>query len=288
MIPVQKLMRVQGTSRLRKALLVLETIQRSAMSGTVDSLHIEWTLRFASSLMDAEVQSGDRHGLVTLCRTFLDSRNQDLASRPFLRALDAFRHGIAQVAGHSFADWDLINPATGTLDGAARKAFPGMNLYCEDIRSPFNLGSIFRSAEALGVARLILSPGCADPYHPRCLRSAMGALSAPAAAPASGTDSVLPWHREQLSSHDPVTRGPLFGLELGGESITTFRFPETGTAIIGSEELGLSPEARALCGNRIVTIPMAGAKGSLNVAVATGILLAAWAQQLRQNRPPDS
>ena len=73
---------------------------------------------------------------------------------------------------------------------------------------------------------------------------------------------------------------PLLGLELGGRSLEDFVFPPSGIVLLGSEELGLSPRARELCTYGIVSIPMSGAKGSLNVAVAFGILMHAWSEAL--------
>jgi len=70
----------------------------------------------------------------------------------------------------------------------------------------------------------------------------------------------------------------VFALELGGTPLDKFKFPKQGTVLIGSEELGLSPEALALAdaGLGRVSIAMAGAKRSLNVATAFGILMQKW------------
>jgi len=51
---------------------------------------------------------------------------------------------------------------------------------------------------------------------------------------------------------------------------------------VGSEELGVSPAALERCGAGRVSIPMAGAKGSLNAGVAFGILLYAWSRSLER------
>ena len=93
-----------------------------------------------------------------------------------------------------------------------------------------------------------------------------------------GAVDLLAWRRAELESLAGDL--PLFALELGGQSIETFIFPEKGIVLLGSEELGISPRARELCTYGIVSIPMSGAKGSLNVAVAFGILMQAWARSL--------
>src|SRR6187402_109116 len=61
-------------------------------------------------------------------------------------------------------------------------------------------------------------------------------------------------------------------------SLHVFRFRSTDLLIIGAERHGLPPEALALCDERI-TIPQAGVTESLNVAVASGIVIAEWARQ---------
>ena len=69
-------------------------------------------------------------------------------------------------------------------------------------------------------------------------------------------------------------------METGGTPITEFSFPKEGIVIIGSEELGVSPEALKRADYGRVSIPMTGLKASLNVGVAFGILMQAWVQLL--------
>jgi TrmH family RNA methyltransferase len=146
-----------------------------------------------------------------------------------------------------------------------------MNVYLEDIRSPFNVGAMFRTAESFGAARLYLSPHCADPLHPRAERTAMGCAG------------ILDWERlpvEKLTGKKPPV--PVFALETGGTPLRDFSFPETGVMIAGNEELGISPEALALadaCLGR-VSIPSYGAKASLNVSAAFAIAMQAWSETL--------
>ena len=68
------------------------------------------------------------------------------------------------------------------------------------------------------------------------------------------------------------------------ELLGDFVFPERGTVIIGSEELGVSPEALARATYGRVTIPMTGLKASLNVGVAFGILMQAWTDAIRNGK----
>jgi len=137
-----------------------------------------------------------------------------------------------------------------------------MRAYLEDIRSPFNVGSIFRTAEALGFEEIILSPECADPLHPRALRTAMG------------TVERMPWRRAPVSALAEMEG--VFALEVGGSALQDFEFPLPGIMVLGSEELGVSREALGLCSRGCAEIPLVGSKASLNVATAFGIAGFAW------------
>jgi TrmH family RNA methyltransferase len=137
-----------------------------------------------------------------------------------------------------------------------------MRAYLEDIRSPFNVGSIFRTAEALGFEELILSPECADPLHPRARRTSMG------------TVERMPWRRAPISALADMEGA--FALEVGGTAIQDFEFPLPGVVVLGSEELGVSQKALSLCSHGRVEIPLVGTKASLNVATAFGIAGFTW------------
>ncbi|MDR1108989.1 MAG: TrmH family RNA methyltransferase [Spirochaetaceae bacterium] len=184
------------------------------------------------------------------------------------RAFNTLRHILMAETGRYPADWDFdaVSPPGG-LDSARRRIFPGMEVYLEDIRSPFNVGAMFRTAESFGAEKIRLSPLCADPNHPRAARTAMGCVS------------VLPWERRELAEITEI-EGPFFALETGGVPLGEFSFPRRAVLIVGSEELGVSPEGLAAADASLgrVSIVTFGAKGSLNVSAAFGIVMQAWAQ----------
>ena len=196
------------------------------------------------------------------------------------RLCNVARNALLEILGTFPAEWDLVIaphnakiPSEGKAGENApfvqkRNFFPGVCVYAEDIRSPFNLGSIFRTAEGMGAEKIFLSPLCAETSHPRAIRSAMGCIE------------NMPFERASLDEL-PADEN-VFVLETGGVPIEQFEFPAHGICIIGSEELGASPEAlkRATYGR--VTIPMMGLKASLNVGVAFGILMQKWVEALRQ------
>lgn len=200
-----------------------------------------------------------------------------LTAQPFdeLRLCNCARNHLLTLIGTFPAEWDLViapHAAPVEEDGTVRQRefYPGVSVYAEDIRSPFNLGSIFRTAEAMGAEKVYLSPFCTDPEQPRAIRSGMGCIE------------TLGWERCALSELPEDI--PVFALETGGCDLKDFKFPEKGICIIGSEELGVSPQAleRATYGR--VSIPMKGLKASLNVGVAFGILMQAWVDALNSRR----
>ena len=185
------------------------------------------------------------------------------------RTLNSARHLLLAETGRSQADWDFFD-GDGRLDPEKRRVFSGMRVYFEDIRSPFNVGAMFRSAESFGVEKIFLSLFSADPLHVRAQRTAMGCVD------------VLPWERRDLFSGAVELPCPIFALETGGIPLPEFPFPRQGLLIAGSEELGVSPPALAAADASLgrVSIPCYGAKGSLNVSVAFGIVIQAWAQAI--------
>jgi len=193
----------------------------------------------------------------------------------FLRALNNIKHILLTETGSEQADWDFTC-SDGRLDSQKRQISEGMQIYMEDIRSPFNIGAMFRTAESFGVEKIILSSFSADPRHRRAERTAMGCID------------IVPWERRELFSglnagsipevNDINGELPVFALETGGISINEFQFPRRGLLIVGSEELGVSPRALAAADSSLgrVSIPCYGTKASLNVSVAFGIALQAW------------
>ena len=199
--------------------------------------------------------------------------DQLIHAEPFdeLRLCNVARNHLLAIIGTFPAEWDLViaphaNPNDENGLVRQRSFFPGTAVYSEDIRSPFNLGSIFRSAEAMGAEKVYISPFCTDPQQPRAIRSGMGCIETMGYTRCSLNE--LP---EEL---------PVFALETGGTDINEFKFPKQGICIIGSEELGVSPQALARATYGRVTIPMKGLKASLNVGVAFGILMQKWVESL--------
>jgi TrmH family RNA methyltransferase len=260
MFPLSKLGELPPKTRLRKVVRILQGFEVDAAGGIApDTAYLDGLLR----LFDDRLARGVQSELAAL-RGALEAtgRSVDLP-----RAINALRHGILRALHAEPAEWDLVNPGTGSLDRTGVTVLP-MTVYVEDIRSPFNVGSIFRTAEAFGAERILLSPRTPLPTHSRAMRTSLG------------TSCTVPWEVTEVSALEASTS--VFALETGGTPVSAFAFPRRGVVLVGSEELGLSPEALSLADQGLgrVTIPLGGAKRSLNVSVAFGILMHAWSEFL--------
>ena len=298
MIPLHKLEKLPRHQRLRKISKVFTMAENRLCAAIVTANEANSPNRSAStanspifSAVECEFFAGiaellirdgafQPEALEAFTKAALVFSRAESAAGPLRHSINTLRHILLAETGRSPADWDFID-AEGKPDPSRRRRFPGMYVYLEDIRSPFNVGAMFRSAESFGVEKLFLSPLCANPRHPHAERSAMGCVDA------------LPWERRDLSAcvDGPVLADgrslPLFALETGGTPLGEFEFPARGILIAGSEELGVRAQTLAAADASLgrVSIPCYGAKGSLNVSVAFGIVMQAWATALVHSSP---
>ena len=300
MIELFKLIRLPTTQKIRKVIKILEILEAECAAApsdmrysvvplSCDSFYIEGLCAHLASMYQSD-------SVITAAVTTYTSslRAETLTAGGYRALFNTLRHELYRQSGVQPSEWDLIAPGlrygtnmpqynasaqnqaaldaetqTGvpsTALSAPRPFYPGVYVYAEDIRAPFNLGSIFRTAEAFGAEKVLLSEGCVSPEQPRAQRSAMGCTQ------------FLPWNYCSLAAL-PANL-PVFALETGGIPITSFPFPKQGIVLLGSEELGLSAEALKSVSAGIVSIPMKGIKASLNVAVAFGILMQYWVAAL--------
>lgn len=136
-------------------------------------------------------------------------------------------------------------------------------------RDPGNVGTVIRTADALGATGVVLIGTFADPFGTDAVRATMGSLfHVPLARADLGT----------LSAHASRIGAPLIGTHLeGATDIRGLTPTEPQVLLMGTEQSGLTPDAAARCTD-LVKIPMTGEADSLNLAVATAIAL----YQLRQ------
>ncbi|MBQ8752597.1 MAG: RNA methyltransferase, partial [Clostridia bacterium] len=151
----------------------------------------------------------------------------------------------------------------------------GRYLALEDVQDPANLGTVIRTAEAMGVEGLLLSAGCCDLYNPKVLRGSMGGVfRLSTLVVPSMPEAVRQWQAAGLTVYACV-------VDPDAEKLTAITFEDGAVCLIGNEGNGLKPETVAACARRI-TIPMAGRAESLNASMAAGIVL--W--ELTRGRAP--
>ncbi len=160
---------------------------------------------------------------------------------------------------------DTINPQ-GVIAVVARPKLDttlkvdGKYLAFENIQDPGNLGTVARTAEALGIDGLIVKG--VDPFSPKVLRASMGAILR---LPIIEQTDLL----EYIASSGKRIVGTVV---TNAKSIKDFEFG-ADIVLIGNEANGLTEQAKAIC-NELVTIKMAGRAESLNAAAASSII--AW------------
>ena len=262
MITIRKLSTLPPASALRKASRILQGLELDLKLNKIPNpVYLKDLISFISlsPLLDSEEKL-----MVSQIAEKFKKKDSELS-----RICNNLRHILLRNLKEEPADWDFpaqYNNSNKNKAVTNRKILP-FEIFLDDIRSPFNVGSIFRTSESFGVSKILISPGTADPAHKRALRTSMGC-----------TD-IIPWESVGDADLRPLLQNKnIFALELNGTPINQFKFPDEGICIIGSEELGVSPECLRIADKSYgrVTIPISGIKGSINVSVAFGILMYNW------------
>lgn len=177
------------------------------------------------------------------------------------------------------AELDVLTQLTGfkltrgLLCAMRRRPLPTVDEVCKDARrvavlenvmNPTNLGAIFRSAAALNMDAVLLTPACTDPLYRRAIRVSMG------------TVFQVPW---TFLGDDYISRLKNLGFSTAAmalsENSVSIRDPrlaaeERLAIILGTEGDGLVPESISAC-DYTVRIPMSHGVDSLNVAAASAV-----------------
>jgi RNA methyltransferase, TrmH family len=171
--------------------------------------------------------------------------------------------GIAAVVGQRWHSLATLPPPNGIG-----------YIALDAIADPGNLGTIIRTADAVGSSGVILLGNTTDPYDPAALRGSMGALFAQPLARSSFAE-LQTWARQQgLMLIGTSDRGPTHFQQ------AHYNLP--AVLLMGSEREGLTVEQQEAC-DLVVHIPMHGRSDSLNLAVATGVMAYELLRQRGQN-----
>lgn len=220
------------------------------------------------SLIEA-VDVGHPVDLVVLCPEMLSSDGAEAAVGQLVAAgvprlsvsADVFAtlsdrdhpQGVGIVAPTGIRTLDAIDPNRGICWVALMSP-----------QDPGNVGSIIRSCDAVDAAGIILVGDSVDPYESRSIRASMG--------------SIFSRHIVRAEATELRTWAHAKGCTLVGASVDASggfrnaRFHRPMVLVMGSEREGLSPTAIGMCDD-LVSLPMPGRADSLNLAVATSVIL---------------
>ena len=185
---------------------------------------------------------------------FIDLQNSTI--REFME----FTVPLEQRLGQELTDYDILQQ-----DGS-RSIIKKQPLYLvlDNLRSSFNVGSIFRTAECFGVSKIMVCGYTATPENPKVIKTAMG------------TTEFLEWqHFSTTEEAIDFLKGKgaaIFALETtsNARNISEVIFTKPAALLLGNEALGISKEILDLA-DVVVSIPLGGWKNSLNVGVTAAI-----------------
>ncbi len=210
--------------------------------------------RVPEMLLMAEGREG--HPLLAALEEAVSATGGDVIELPEdLLAKITGKDNPQAVAG-VFAEWDT---ALEALDRSAGKLW----LVAQAMRDPGNLGTMLRTADAVGAGGVILLDDCADPFSVEAVRASMGAVFTVPLAQARW-EQFLPWLRAgegQLIAASLREAVPYRGASYAAPCFV----------MVGNESRGLPEDYEMACDLR-VTMPMLGRADSLNAAVAAAVL----------------
>lgn len=149
----------------------------------------------------------------------------------------------------------------------------------DGVGNPGNLGAIMRTCDAVGCTGLLLLGNTTDPYHPAAIRASMGSFFALRMIRA-GFGEFIEWARANGCTVVGTT-------PTAQQEYRDAAYPPSRLLLMGSERLGLSATQQAAC-NLLVHIPMVGTCDSLNLGVATSIVLYEMFHQQRRRTGQDN
>ena len=210
--------------------------------------------RIPETLLMAEGR--EPHPLLDALERAVDAAGGEvLELAPDLLAKVTGKDNPQAVAG-VYAEWP-----TG-LEAIDRTAAP-LVLVAQALRDPGNLGTLLRTADAVGAGGLILLDDCADPFSVEAVRASMGAIF------------TVPVARARWEEFEPWLRGGPGQLVAASlRHAVSFRgaaYRAPCFILVGNESRGLPEHYEAVCDLR-VTIPMRGRADSLNAAIAAAVL----------------
>ena len=139
-------------------------------------------------------------------------------------------------------------------------------LAIDGVQDPGNMGTIIRTADWFGIEKILCSKDTVDAYNSKVVQASMGSI-----------------FRMEIDYTDlkvdlPKLNKPIYGALLDGVNLYESQLEQSAILVVGNEGNGISPDVQSIVDHAIL-IPRKGKTESLNVAIATGILLSEF------NRP---
>jgi TrmH family RNA methyltransferase len=169
------------------------------------------------------------------------------------------------------ATFDLCLTDAAEVDWGAPDDAPALVLLLDRLQDPGNLGTLVRTADAVGAKAVILAEPCADPFDLKAVRGSMGSLFN---LPLVSVDDSQALAGRLVSAGFRLVGAEAHGGERWGDAALAGRV----ALVLGNEARGVSADLAAMVDAR-VTLPVPGRAESLNVAVAGAVLMYAWLRQ---------
>lgn len=234
------------------------------------------TGKFIKSLQVKKYRKEEQSFIVEGAKSVAELLRSDFEVK-WLAATDDFLQLHANVLSNRHIEWTEASAKElgqlGTFqtnDGALAVASMKPNqpltvqneyaLILDDIRDPGNLGTIIRTADWYGIDKIIASEETADFYNPKVISATMGSFCR------------VQLYYANLVEYLNATHLPVYGTFLNGKNIYTVDFEKAGLIAMGNEANGISTEVGQLV-TVPITIPKRGGAESLNVSIATAIVL---------------
>ncbi|MBX9452934.1 MAG: RNA methyltransferase [Mesorhizobium sp.] len=219
----------------------------------IDAFDLGWTIR---TLVFAKAQRGNPTVEKIAARTVAAGGLVLEASEKVLGAITR-RDNPQMVVGVFQQRWAALKDI--------RPAYGDVWIALDRVRDPGNLGTVIRTADAVGAKGVILVGETTDPFSVETVRATMGSVFAVPVAKA-GVEAFLAWRRG--------VQATVVGTHLKGSvDYRTVDYAKGPVVLVmGNEQQGLPDELTASC-DALIRIPQAGRADSLNLAVATGVAL---------------
>ncbi|MDQ2725397.1 MAG: rRNA methyltransferase, partial [Actinomycetota bacterium] len=186
---------------------------------------------------------------------------------------------LAELGGKDDGVPEIVGVAAMPEDDLGRLGpAPTLVVVADRPSSPGNLGSLIRSADALGADGLIITGHAVDPYDPRVVRASRGSLFARPTVRADAAADVGAW-----AGAAPRSLQVVGASEAGTVDLWDHDFRSPTAVVVGNEAAGLSRGWAEACGTT-VRIPMVGSASSLNAAVAGSLVLYEVSRQRSSSR----